>query len=106
MSYSNIESAILSMAACNGVLNRGTTSEAVLTRGMEALQADGVYTEDVDKLETWIGALTEEQKLILVDGEVGEQEDLVRTSPLGVSGEFYVGRLMNDVWEAVCDSEY
>jgi hypothetical protein len=104
MRYPNIEEAVLSMAACNGVLDRGTTNAIVLARGMEALQADNVCTEDLTKLEIWISTLTAEQKETLVDGEVGEQEDLVRTSPLGVSGEFYVGRLMNDVWEARCDS--
>lgn len=104
MNHPNIDEAILSMAACNGLLNRCTSNAAVLAKGVEALHADGVSTEDVSKLEIWIGTLTAGQKETLVDGEVGEQEDLVCTSPLGISGEFYVGRLMNDVWETLCDS--
>lgn len=101
MTYPNIEDTIVSMAACNGALNRTTTSKQVITRCMGSLQADGVPTEDVIKLEAWLGTLTEEQKLTLVDGEHQEQAAIVATSPRSVTDEGWVGDLLEDAWEAL-----
>lgn len=98
--WPNVEELILSLAACNGILNRNTTSEAVVACGLKAVEADGVCTEDVEALEVWVGTLTEDQKLTLVDGEQQEQADLVARSPTGVGGD-RVGSLVDDIYDAL-----
>lgn len=99
--YPNIREAVLSMAAANGVMHReGPDAEAVCEVAMQALEADGVVTEDVQCLEAWIGTLNDEQKSILIEGEEDELSVLVATSPLGVEG-LPVAVLFNDIWEAM-----
>jgi len=99
--YKNIEELVLSMASTHGMLHRLTTNEAVLASGMAALEADGVYTVDVEALDKWIGTLTEDQKLTLVDGEEEEMSALVADSPTSELSGICVGQLVEDIYEAL-----
>lgn len=99
--YPNIAEVTLSVATSNGILNRLTTNEAVLAAAATtALEADGVYTGDVAKLEEWLGTLTKEQRETLADGEEEEMAALVAESPMGESG-CCVGQLIDDVYDVL-----
>jgi hypothetical protein len=100
--YPNIAEVTLSVATSNGILNRLTTNEAILAAATTALEADGVYTGDVAKLEEWLGTLTKEQKETLADGEEEEMYDLIDNSPTGEAG-YPVGELVEDIYDALED---
>lgn len=99
MNYPNIAKVAVDIAAATGILNRTTTTaERIVTLAMEALQADGVATEDVRALEAWLGTLTEKQLETLVDGEESEMAALVAESPTSMGTRMCVGQLVEDVY--------
>lgn len=100
--YPNIQNAVITMAANNGIINRTTPVETVLAQAETALGADGVATVDVAVLEAWLSTLAQEQIDTVVDGEETEADTLARESPLSAVSGKPVAFLLIDVYEAIC----
>lgn len=91
----------LSMAATHGMLNRTTSAERITELTLEALGAEGVYTEDVDALEAWLNTLSAKQKDILIDGEEEEMAVLIAESPTSILSGICVGQLIEDIYSTL-----
>lgn len=96
--YPRVKAVVLDIAYDNGMVNRVEPKEATLQRLEEALGAEGVYTEDVDALEAWLGTLTKDQLDTLASGEHGDMGELVSQAPKNWRGES-VARLFDDVFD-------
>lgn len=103
MKYKNLDDFVLTMAACHGIFSRYTSADRILQLAASAYAADGVYTEDVKKLDEWLGTLTEDQKLILADGEEEEMSSLVADSPTSETSCVCVGQLIEDIYQAISE---
>jgi hypothetical protein len=99
----NIKAVALTMASAHGFFDRNTTEEQLLGAAKQALEADGVYFSDVVALEEWLGTLTEEQRLTLVDGEEEEMSALVASSPTSVLSGMCVGQLVEDIYVSMAE---
>lgn len=101
MKWLSIIDLALSMAAAHGMLNRTTSAERITELTLEALGAEGVYTEDVDALEAWLNTLSAKQKDILIDGEEEEMSALVAQSPTSVLSGQCVAQLIEDIYSTL-----
>lgn len=95
--YPNIRKFALDVALCNGMINRLEPEAEFLTKCDQALFADGVYIEDVGKLEDWLGTLTPEQFETLSDGEAYDMDGLIAGSPSTDEGEKLI-TILDDVF--------
>jgi hypothetical protein len=100
--YPNTTNMIFTLANAVGVLNCMNTNGTVLNAGFEALEADGVLTEDVRLLEQWLGTLSQDQVITLVDGEEEEMAALMAESPASATGA-NVAMLVDDIYEALME---
>jgi len=93
------------MAACNGILHAGVVDQAALLEeaALSAVEADGVYTEDAEKFEAWLGTLSTDQLMTLADGEETEMLALVAESPLSSDNEAHVAALAFDIYAVMED---
>jgi hypothetical protein len=84
--YPHITEAAIAMCACNGALNRLTPQEQLLVRLDYVLGAEGVYAEDLTRIDAWLATLTSDQLSVLVDGEETEMQALVAAAPEHTEG--------------------
>jgi hypothetical protein len=96
--YPNTATIMFAIAHANGASNRMEP-----TRWIDCMEevtgATGVYHDELDLLEVWLGSLTKEQKDILADGEFDEMTALSVTSPISSHNGKHVAYLLNDYWE-------
>lgn len=95
--YPKITQACLDMIGYNGGLHRfrADDPEADVKRLLdEYLGSDGTYAEDLDKIEAWLAGLTEDQFMLVCDGEESEVQALLATAPAigeSTAAEFFDG---------------
>ena len=93
--FPNIKKVCLDIAGCNGYcIPRLLSEEFFLKRLDEVFGAEGVYTEDLQKLEDWIGTLTEDQLMTLA----GEAEDTELAALVALSPD-QTAKIFEDVFE-------
>lgn len=85
--YPKIKQFALDVALCNDMINRLEPEGAFLERCEQALFADGVLTEDLERLEAWLDTLTEEQFETLADGDADDIDRLMYDSPVTLDGD-------------------
>lgn len=96
--WTGIVQATLEMSHDNGGIHRYRAEEEVIDALGEVLGAEGVYDDDLDKIDAWLNTLTKDELLIVVAGEEREMEALVSKSP---DPEKTQG-LLNDIFEHAC----
>jgi len=77
------------------------TEEMALDDSESVMGDNGVYHEDLQKLEDWLGTLTEEQRGTLATGEHDDVQALVEQSPRGGPDGSSVALLFEALFE-VC----
>lgn len=92
--YPQICRAAYEMAACNGT---PFGRDVIYRRLDELLRSEGYDAADLRLIDTWIGALDDEQLSVLVDGEETEMQALHQTGPLPEKAS----GLMNVIFEQV-----
>ncbi|QDP54392.1 MAG: hypothetical protein Unbinned4120contig1000_44 [Prokaryotic dsDNA virus sp.] len=84
--YPNITRLTLDMVAYNGGLHRLRAThigavQDVKNKLDECLGADGIYHDDLKKLDDWLGSLSEDQFMTVADGEESEMQALLNQAP-------------------------
>lgn len=95
--YPVIKCLVISIAASNGIINRLEPVEMILGKAEECLGADGVMTDDVQKLNIWLGSLSADELDTLADGEHEEMDAISKNCPLGEDGHCLFG-LIEDIF--------
>jgi len=92
--FPGIKRAALYLAHANGMIYRGCTEEQWLSSLDYVLGAEGVDTDELQKLDDWCKTLSDEQVETLVDGEEEEMQQLVDSCPTEAVGIF------NDIFDS------
>lgn len=100
LNFPHLRGVVAGMAASNGIVNRFCSTSKVYSAAEQALCADGVPLEDVQRLEGWLDTLNSEQLDTLEDGEQSDIDELARHAPAGIEGES-VTKLLDDIYEAL-----
>lgn len=99
--YPTLKKAALILAYDNGVTHR-MPEQVWLNNTDSVLGAEGVVTEDLQKLENWCATLSEEQLETLVAGEHDECLELIQDCPTNSDG-ISLDKLFEDLFEMTCN---
>lgn len=83
--YPGIAKAALEMSYCNGGVNRDRRERDVL-KALEPILGECNIAMDLPAISMWLGKLSDEDMLTLVDGEESEQHQIVTCAPHGTDG--------------------
>lgn len=79
--YPFLKMTILTMASSIGALNRGYSEEQYLAAVDPILGAEGVYHEDLQKMNDFLGTLSEDEVLEVADGDVDRCKEILSRFP-------------------------
>lgn len=79
-----IAKAYLTMERCNGGINRDRPEAAALAYLERSIQKDGLdVAMDLPKIDTYFAGLSDDDLLLVVDGEESERDEFMRSAPAG-----------------------
>ena len=82
-----IKKVSLLIAYDNSMIDREEDMQTFLDSCTEIIGADGVYHEDLTKLEKWLGTKTEDELETIASGEQREMWEVTKTSPVNANGD-------------------
>lgn len=93
--YPGIAKATIEMSYANGGISRDRREAEVLKELAKLLTSGVDVAMDLTAISLWLGSLSEDDLLIVVDGEESEQQAILKTAPLGTD------QLLNHIFEEV-----
>lgn len=94
--HPNLKEVCVTMACCNGGINRERTEAGFLRKAERIVFAVGHAPEDMAAIEWWLASLTEEQRNTLADGEYAENQALLATAPHGAFLDGILNRVFDE----------
>lgn len=91
--YPAIAKATLEMAYDNGGINRDRSEENCMQDLDAVLGAEGVYHDDLVKIDAWFASLSDDQMQVAVAGEETEMKVLLASAPP------HTDELLNDIFD-------
>ncbi len=79
--YPAITNVLVSAVRDNGGINRFRPESEVLDLLDECIGADGVYHENLERLDAWLAALSEEDLETVIGGEEEEMNAVLDSAP-------------------------
>jgi hypothetical protein len=85
----------VTMAACNGGINRVRPESDFLRAAEPIVFALAHAPEDMAAIEQWLATLTEDERLTIADGEYTESQALLAKAPCGP----FLDAILNHVFD-------
>jgi len=81
------------------MINRFNSEETYLANCQSIIGADGVYAEDLLKLEEWLASLTDDERRTVVTGEYEDMMEVCAFCPTNAEGHLLTG--LFDDWNLI-----
>lgn len=98
--HPNILWVALEVAYDNGMINRLNSEGEFIAGANHCCVADGVTSDDLQRLEDWLASLTEAQRYTIACGEDTDQKALEALAPRGGEDNVPLTGLFTDIFES------